>query len=146
MVCIVGVFIFLFYFFYLTETCFQKSSHPITAYLVRTRFCSYFKQVDAREIHFAFYPGVSGRIGLNLHFKCDVKSDLSLFTKYSDGYKGPISFSNIILLLENYACHGVLKSDGRYNISNSSEQNTVGSTGQTDLGIHFLFYYYAQIL
>ena len=35
-VCIVSVYIFL------TETCLQKVSHPITTYLVRTLFSSYF--------------------------------------------------------------------------------------------------------
>ena len=33
-------------------------------------------------MHFAFYLGDSGRIGLNLHFKSDVKSDLSVFVTF----------------------------------------------------------------
>ena len=37
-------------------------------------FSSYFKLADAREMHFTFYLGDSGRIGLNLQFKSDVKS------------------------------------------------------------------------
>ena len=35
-------------------------------------------------MHFAFYIGDRGRIGLNMHFKVDVKSGLSVDLSVSD--------------------------------------------------------------
>ena len=49
-------------------------------FFILVLFISYFKFVDAREMHFVFYLRNSGRIELNLHFKSDVKSNLKLVT------------------------------------------------------------------
>ena len=60
----------------------RRECYSLTAtfFFILVLFSSYFKFVDAREMHFVFYLRNSGRIELNLHFKSDVKSNLKLVT------------------------------------------------------------------